>query len=152
MHLPPTPHSINGLTICLEVLSADCCTLDPPHSPLGHAAARLRSLEFRGWRPLVVPFHEWAALGPEEGTPALLAMHPRSDGSTGLPLGGQVQGPGGVAEGAGVVGTPEGRARRAAALEAAAAARRRYLVRKLEELIGEELPPLPQVPPKRRGV
>ncbi|GFR40093.1 hypothetical protein Agub_g641 [Astrephomene gubernaculifera] len=99
---------INGLSICLEVLAAGCCTLDAPYRPMGPAAARLQSLEFRGWTPLVVPFHEWAALAAEDRPPV-------------------------------------------AAEQATAEARKLYLRRKLEELIGEELPPLPLKPVKRRS-
>eukprot|EP00198_Chlamydomonas_reinhardtii_P001014 XP_001690349.1 predicted protein [Chlamydomonas reinhardtii] len=108
------PHTmlINGMTLSVEVLSAGCCALDPPHHALGPAVARLRSLEFRGWSPLVVPFHEWAALAAEEG-PAALAL---------------------TAE-------PDGAAKRAAALLAAAAARQRYLLRKMEEVVGEQINP-----------
>lgn len=108
----PALHSINGMTLSVEVLSAGCCALDPPHHALGPAVARLRSLEFRGWSPLVVPFHEWAALAAEEG-PAALAL---------------------TAE-------PDGAAKRAAALLAAAAARQRYLLRKMEEVVGEQINP-----------
>ncbi|KAG2448868.1 hypothetical protein HYH02_006218 [Chlamydomonas schloesseri] len=107
------PHTmlINGMTLSVEVLSAGCCALDPPHHALGPAVARLRSLEFRGWSPLVVPFHEWAALAAEEGPAALLAL----------------------------TGEPDGAAKRAAALQAAAAARQRYLLCKLEEVVGEKI-------------
>ena len=126
----PEPHpalprfgfnSINGLTICVEVLSAGCCTLDTPHRPMGPAAARVRSLEFRGWTPLVVPFHEWSALAADDSPPALA----RQAG-------------------------PDGEVKRLRALQEAAAARQRYLRIKLEELLGEELPPLPQKAAKRR--
>ncbi|KXZ47069.1 hypothetical protein GPECTOR_38g306 [Gonium pectorale] len=111
---------INGLSICVEVLSAACCTAEPPHWPMGPAVCRLRSLVFRGWTPLVVPFSEWEALSAEE-----------------TPSGPEVTQP---AEGGKVV----------MAQQAAAAAQQRYLRRKLEELLGEELPPVQQLAPKRR--
>ncbi|KAG2501125.1 hypothetical protein HYH03_000943 [Edaphochlamys debaryana] len=113
---------INGLSLSLEVLSSGCCTLEVPHRPLGHAAARMRSLEFRGWTLLVVPFYEWDALGAEEGPQALM-----------------------------LAGSQGGAARRATALAAAAQARQAYLRRKLEGLLGEELPPMPAKLAKRRA-
>ncbi|GLC34473.1 hypothetical protein PLESTB_001257300 [Pleodorina starrii] len=112
---------INGLTICLEVLSARCCTLHPPHRPMGPAVARLRSLEFRGWTPLVVPFDEWAALAPEDSPLAWV----RQQG-------------------------PDGETERLRAQQEAVAARQLYLRRKLEDLLGEKLPPMPLNVPKRR--
>jgi hypothetical protein len=53
---------VHGQTVSLEVLSESSCALASPHEPLADSAVRLRSLAFRGIQPLVVPFHEWAAL------------------------------------------------------------------------------------------
>ncbi|GLI64034.1 hypothetical protein VaNZ11_007172, partial [Volvox africanus] len=111
---------INGLTICLEVLAAGCCTLDPPHRPMGPSVARLRSLEFRGWTPLIVPFYEWAALAPEEnGTDWA-----RSVG-------------------------PDVEHQRQQVPQATNTARHAYLRRRLEDLLGEQLPPMLMNPKHR---
>ncbi|GIL45732.1 hypothetical protein Vafri_2898 [Volvox africanus] len=111
---------INGLTICLEVLAVGCCTLDPPHRPMGPSVARLRSLEFRGWTPLIVPFYEWAALAPEEnGTDWA-----RSVG-------------------------PDGEHQRQQVHQATNAARHAYLRLRLEDLLGEQLPPMLTSPKHR---
>ncbi|EFJ52327.1 hypothetical protein VOLCADRAFT_102988 [Volvox carteri f. nagariensis] len=98
--------SINGLTICLEVLAAGCCTLDPPHRPMGPAVARLRSLEFRGWTPLVVPFYEWAALASEDSIVAWASQ-----------------------------AGPNGEAERQRVMQAVSTARQVYLRRKLEDVL-----------------
>lgn len=53
-----------GMYLAWEPLDPSHCAREPPYEPLGPVKSRLASLQYRGWRVIEVPFHEWAGLAP----------------------------------------------------------------------------------------
>jgi hypothetical protein len=84
--LPPSPPTLTldglervgvplkhqGVHVAWQALPPGACCRNPPHSPTAAAAAQAAALQYRGYRVLQVPFHEWAVV-LESGDPLVAA-------------------------------------------------------------------------------